>query len=155
MNIYTLTRQQFLPISITEAWAFFSDPGNLAKITPGDMGFEVVTKLSGQPIYKGMLIEYRVRPLLGIKMKWVTKIGDVEPNRKFVDTQLTGPYSLWEHTHTFKEVKGGVDMTDDVRYALPMGILGTMMHSLMVKKRLKDIFDHRFQTLERYFGPKN
>jgi len=155
MNIYSLSREQFLPISLDEAWKFFSDPGNLAKITPTSMSFEVVTQLNGAPIYKGMRIEYRIRPVLSIPMKWVTIIGEVKDNELFVDTQKEGPYALWEHTHTFKEVDGGVHMTDEVKYALPLGVLGTIAHGLFVKKKLKDIFDFRFDTLEKYFSKKN
>ncbi len=151
MKIYTLHREQFLPISLKEAWDFFSTPLNLEKITPAEMGFVVLTDVKGKSIYKGMLIEYRVSPLLGIKMKWVTEIGDVSEPYKFVDNQLKGPYALWEHTHTFKEVDGGVLMYDDVRYAIPLGILGEIAHVLVVKNKLKSIFDFRGETLKKYF----
>ncbi len=151
MKVYTLHREQFLPITLKEAWDFFSTPLNLEKITPEDMGFVVLTDVKGKSIYKGMLIEYRVSPLLGIKMKWVTEIGDVEEPYKFVDNQLKGPYALWEHTHIFKEVEGGVLMYDDVRYAIPLGILGTIAHVLVVKNKLKSIFDFRAETLKKYF----
>ncbi|PQJ12507.1 cell division inhibitor [Flavipsychrobacter stenotrophus] len=151
MKIYTLHREQVLPISLKEAWDFFSTPLNLEKITPAEMGFVVLTDVKGKSIYKGMLIEYRVSPLLGIKMKWVTEIGDVSEPYKFVDNQLKGPYALWEHTHTFKEVPGGVLMHDDVRYAIPLGILGEIAHVLVVKNKLKNIFDFRGETLKKYF----
>jgi ligand-binding SRPBCC domain-containing protein len=152
MKVYTLYREQFLPISIDKAWDFFSTPNNLSKITPDDMGFTVVTKLEDESIYEGMNIEYRVKPLLGITMKWITEIGTVQPPYKFTDKQLKGPYSLWEHTHNFKEQAGGVLMTDEVKYAIPLGILGQFMHVIMVKKRLSDIFDFRAETLKKYFG---
>ena len=151
MNTYTLHREQFLPVTLQEAWEFFSTPMNLEKITPGDMAFEVITNLEGQSIYKGMLIEYRVTPLFGIRMKWVTKIGDVVPLKKFVDTQLKGPYALWEHTHTFTEKDGGVLMHDDVRYGLPMGVFGTIAHTIVVKKKLENIFDYRAEVLRKFF----
>ena len=151
MKIYTLHREQFLPISLKEAWDFFSTPLNLEKITPAEMGFVVLTDVKGKSIYKGMLIEYRVSPLLGIKMKWVTEIGDVSEPYKFVDNQLKGPYALWEHTHTFNDAPGGVLMHDDVRYAIPLGILGEIAHVLVVKNKLKSIFDFRGETLKKYF----
>lgn len=151
MKVYTLYREQFLPITLKAAWDFFSTPANLAKITPEDMGFTIVSKLDEGGIYKGMHIEYRVAPLLGIKMKWITEIGAVEPPYKFVDMQLKGPYALWEHTHTFIETDGGVMMTDEVRYAIPFGILGQIAHAIMVKKRLHDIFDFRAETLKKFF----
>jgi ligand-binding SRPBCC domain-containing protein len=152
MNIYTLHKEQFLPVTLQAAWEFFSTPMNLAKITPDDMAFEVISKFDdGYKIHKGLLIEYRVSPLFGIRMKWITEIGDVVPLKKFVDTQLKGPYALWEHTHTFVEQDGGVLMHDDVRYALPMGVLGTIAHTLVVKKKLEDIFNYREKVLEGIF----
>jgi ligand-binding SRPBCC domain-containing protein len=151
MKTFQLTREQFLPVSLSEAWDFFSNPSNLEKITPNDMSFKVLTKLDNQPIYPGMLISYVVSPMMNIPMKWTTKIGDVQAPLKFVDTQLKGPYALWEHTHNFKEVPNGVQMTDVVKYALPMGFLGTFAHTLFVKKRLNDIFDYRFKILEQTF----
>jgi len=154
MKVYSLSREQFLPISLSEAWKFFSDPGNLAKITPESMSFQVLTQLNGAPIHEGMQIEYRIKPLLGIPMKWVTIIGKVKDRELFVDTQKKGPYALWEHTHTFKEVSGGVQMTDELRYALPLGVLGIIAHAVFVKNELKNIFDFRFATLEKYFGKK-
>lgn len=151
MKVYTLHREQFLPITLQEAWDFFSTPLNLEKITPADMGFVVLTDVKGKSIYKGMRIEYTVSPLLGIKMHWVTEIGDVDAPLKFVDNQLKGPYALWEHTHVFTEVKGGVMMHDDVRYGLPLGVLGTIAHVLVVKNKLQSIFDFRAETLKKYF----
>lgn len=151
MSTYQLYREQTLPISIKEAWEFFSAPKNLAKITPSELGFHIITALDDSPIYNGMLIEYRVRPMLGIPVKWVTKIVDVDGPNRFADTQLTGPYKLWEHTHTFEEVKGGVFMTDLVKYQLPLGFLGDIAHALFVKKKLNYIFDYRQKILEESF----
>jgi ligand-binding SRPBCC domain-containing protein len=152
MKIYKLYRKQFLPISVEKAWEFFSTPRNLAKITPGDMAFVIVSDLKDEAIYEGMNIEYRVKPLLGIPMKWVTKIGAVKNNYKFVDMQMQGPYALWEHTHTFDKVDGGVMMTDEVDYALPLGLLGQLAHWLLVKKKLENIFDYRERMIKQFFA---
>ena len=92
--------------------------------------------------------------MLGIPLNWVTRIGAVNEPVMFVDTQEKGPYALWEHTHTFKEEKGGIMMTDSVNYGLPLGILGDIAHAMFVKKRLNDIFDFRFKTLEAFFNKK-
>ncbi len=152
MTKYTLNREQYLPIPIEEAWAFFSSAKNLAKITPGEMQFEVLTKLTDEPIYTGMEINYIVRPLLNVPLKWTTEITDVTPPFIFKDRQLKGPYSLWEHTHVFARVPGGVKMTDEVKYALPLGILGGIMHSIIVRKKLEDIFNFREKALTGLFG---
>jgi len=152
MKVFELNRVQFLPIGVDEAWSFFSAPSNLAVITPPEMGFVVHTLLDGKPIYNGMRIDYTVRPLLGIPMRWRTEITGVDAPGLFTDRQEVGPYSLWEHTHTFEPVPGGVKMTDHVKYALPLGVLGVMMHSVLVKDKLKRIFDFRKDKLTELFG---
>ena len=155
MKIYTLYREQYLPITIDEAWAFFSSAKNLDKITPPEMGFNIVSKLNDEPVRSGMLIEYTVKPLLGIKMKWITEITDVSAPFSFTDWQIKGPYALWQHTHHFYAVPGGVKMTDEVKYSLPLSWLGIVAHTLIVKNKLKQIFDFRTATLKKLFGELN
>ena len=152
MKVYTLYREQYLPISIETAWAFFSSAKNLDKITPPEMGFEIVSRLSDEPVHSGMLIKYTVKPLWGIKMNWVTQILDVSAPHSFTDRQIKGPYKLWEHTHHFHSVIGGVKMTDEVKYSLPLSWLGVLAHSLVVKNKLTQIFDFRSATLNKLFG---
>ncbi|NIK73438.1 ligand-binding SRPBCC domain-containing protein [Thermonema lapsum] len=152
MKVYQLKREQYLPISLEEAWQFFSSPHNLKDITPQDMGFDIVLIEEGKPMYPGMIIGYKVRPLWGIPMRWLTEITHVQAPYYFVDEQRFGPYALWHHQHWFEEVEGGIKMTDLVHYALPLGVLGRLAHAAFVKKRLEEIFDYRFRTLERRFG---
>lgn len=148
---HVLEREQFLPLSLEEAWAFFATPANLAVITPPDMGFEIRRPFDDRPMYTGQLIRYRVRPVLGIPLTWVTRIDTVEPLHVFVDTQLKGPYKRWWHQHTFEAVPGGVLMRDRVEYELPLGPLGELAHGIFVRQRLKHIFDFRFRKLQELF----
>ena len=150
--VRTLDREQWLPLPIAEAWAFFSSPKNLAKITPGDMGFRIREPFDNAPIHAGQMITYTVKPLFGIPLTWVTRIAIVEAPHRFVDTQLNGPYRKWWHEHTFISKDGGTLMKDTVEYELPLGPLGDVMHTLVVRGKLKDIFDFRFRTLETHFG---
>ncbi len=152
MKTYQLYKEQYLPISLKEAWDFFSSAGNLSKITPAEMDFKILTKLTGEPIYAGMHIDYIVKPLLGIPMKWTTEISKVDAGKSFTDKQIKGPYALWEHTHTFTAVKGGVFMTDTVLYAVPLGWLGQIARELIVKAKLEDIFKFRETKLVSLFG---
>ncbi|MFY7757908.1 MAG: SRPBCC family protein [Flavobacterium stagni] len=151
MKIYTLHAKQFLPITLDEAWDFFSDPMNLNTITPDDMGFKTLSG-ADRKMYPGQIIQYIVTPLLNIPMKWVTEITHVDHKKFFVDEQRFGPYALWHHKHFFKEVPGGVEMEDIVDYKLPMGILGQLMHPILVKPRLHQIFDYRRKKLIELFG---
>lgn len=141
-----------MPVSIEQAWDFFSDPLNLEALTGGGMDFRIISTHHGEKMYAGQIIEYNLRPLLGIKMYWMTEITHVEHYRFFVDDQRFGPYSLWHHQHHFKEVEGGVEMTDIVHYKLPFWFLGDIAHAMFVKKKLEDIFDFRYKTIEKMFS---
>ena len=106
MGMYQLKRTQFIKTDLKTAWDFFSSPGNLKKITPDYMGFDVKTELPDK-MYEGLMIEYTVKPLLGIPMNWITEIKTVKELEFFVDEQRKGPYKIWHHEHHFKEVDGG------------------------------------------------
>ncbi|MBI3218664.1 MAG: SRPBCC family protein [Bacteroidetes bacterium] len=151
MKIYNLTRKQFLPIPLTEAWDFFSTPKNLAKITPEHMGFKILYISGGDKAYAGQLIRYKVSVLPGISVHWVTEITQVKEPFHFIDEQRFGPYALWHHQHHFKEVPGGVEMTDEVNYAIGWGPLGWLAHVLFVGREVNRIFEHRYAVLEQYF----
>jgi ligand-binding SRPBCC domain-containing protein len=151
MAQHVLEQEQVLPISLEEAWSFFSTPRNLARITPPDMGFVIHEPFDDSPAHAGQRITYTVRPLFGIPLKWVTLIALAEGPHRFVDSQVQGPYKRWWHLHTFEPVQGGVLMRDRVEYELPLGPLGELAHGIFVKKRLQQIFEHRRETLKRLF----
>ena len=153
-KIFRLESKQFLPVSIDEAWDFFSSPENLKAITPDHMGFNITSKKFDK-MYPGMLITYIVKPLLGIKMRWCTQITQVVENKYFIDEQRFGPYNLWHHQHLFKEVEGGVEMTDIVHYGIPFGILGQIANTLFVKKQLTEIFGYRIEAIDKKWPPKH
>lgn len=152
MALHSFSTTQFLPMSLDEAWGFFSSPENLKEITPEHLGFRITSKYHGKEMYPGQIISYIVRPVLGIPLEWVTEITHVEDRHFFVDEQRFGPYAFWHHQHIFREVDGGVEMRDIVHYKVPLGILGDIANALFVKHELKRIFDHRYQVLEQRFG---
>ncbi|WP_166334062.1 SRPBCC family protein [Sphingobacterium chungjuense] len=150
--IYSIYREQHVKGDIESIWAFFSSPHNLEEITPKDMAFVVKSEMEDRSIYKDQIIDYTVSPIFGIPLKWRTRITDVVPLQRFIDFQESGPYKLWEHTHTFTPEGDGVLITDHVRYELPFGPLGTLAHQLFVKKKLKNIFDYRHRVLDKKFN---
>ena len=151
MSIYYYNAEQFLPIEFGKAWDFFSSAKNLSLITPPEMHFNILTNLEGREIYQGMLIDYTVKPLFGIKVNWQTEIFKVDKPKMFADRQLKGPYKIWEHTHTFIEKENGVLMHDQVKYQLPFGIIGRISHSLLVRKKIENIFIYRKEVLKKIF----
>jgi ligand-binding SRPBCC domain-containing protein len=152
-KIYSLKTVQHLPVSIEEAWDFFSKPQNLKEITPSNLGFNIISEHHGDRMYAGQIIEYKVSPLLGIPLYWMTEITQVVDKKYFIDEQRYGPYSLWHHQHHFKQIEGGVEMTDIVHYKIPFWFLGDLANTILVKGELRKIFDFRFQMAEQKLGP--
>ncbi|TDG37046.1 hypothetical protein EZJ43_05940 [Pedobacter changchengzhani] len=135
------------------AWDFFSSPSNLTKITPDDMTFEVTTpNLEHTKMYPGMIITYKVSPLLGIKLNWMTEITHVKDNEYFIDEQRFGPFAFWHHNHHFEAIEGGVLMHDILHYGVGWGIFGSIANALVVKSKIDGIFDFRFKKVEELFG---
>lgn len=151
-KVYSIKTRQEIPLGLDAAWDFFSDPENLKEITPGNLGFSIISKYHGEKMYPGQIIEYKVSPVMNIPLYWMTEITHVEDKKYFVDEQRFGPYRLWHHQHHFKVIEGGVEMTDIVHYKLPLWFLGDIANALIVKKQLKGIFDHRFRIVEKLFG---
>ena len=116
------------------------------------MGFQILYISCAYRAYAGQIIQYKVSVLPGIKVNWVTEITHVQEPLHFIDEQRFGPYSLWHHQHHFKEVRGGVEMTDEVNYAIPFGYLGRLAHWIFVGREVNRIFEHRFKVLEKYFS---
>lgn len=153
MKVYKKETVQYINASIEECWAFFSSPRNLQKITPDTMGFQI-TDFDGKNMYEGQIIQYIISPLAGVKMKWTTEITVVKENQYFIDEQRFGPYALWHHKHFFEPTANGVKMTDIVHYALPLGFIGRIMNALVVKNKVKEIFDNRVVKVNEIFNSK-
>lgn len=151
-KVYALKTVQRIPVTLENAWDFFSRPANLQEITPTGLGFTVLSQHHGSYMYPGQLIEYTLKPLLGIPVYWMTEITHVEDQKFFVDEQRFGPYSFWHHQHHFSEIDGGIEMTDIVHYKLPAWFLGDLMHRLLVRSRLREIFGFRHAAVEKRFG---
>jgi ligand-binding SRPBCC domain-containing protein len=152
MATFSLKTVQKIPVSIETAWDFFSNPANLQAITPSNLGFQILSKHHGTKMYPGQIIEYSVKPILGIPIYWMTEITHVKDHHYFIDEQRFGPYALWHHQHHFKVIDGGVEMTDIVHYRNPLGFLGNIANTLMVKNQLQQIFSFRIQKVEELFG---
>ncbi|MGL5113193.1 MAG: SRPBCC family protein [Flavobacterium sp.] len=153
MKVYKKESVQYVHATLDECWTFFSNPLNLQKITPSDMGFQI-TDFDGRSVYPGQVIQYIVSPLLGIKLGWMTVITAVKDQSYFIDEQRFGPYTLWHHKHFFEATATGVKMTDVVHYALPLGFLGRIMNSLVVKSKLNEIFSFREKAVDTLFNSK-
>ena len=152
MGSHSLTYKQSIPVSIVEAWDFFSSPANLARITPPEMMFRITNGISEQKIYEGMLISYTIYPFMMLPVQWETEIVKVDRPFQFEDRQKSGPYQSWHHRHQFCEIPGGVEMTDRIDYVMPMNIFGDLVDFLIVSRRLEEVFLFRRKKIEEILG---
>jgi len=148
--MYQLKRTQFIKADLQTCWKYFSAPGNLHIITPDYVDFRVHTFVP-ENMYEGLIIKYTMKPILGIRLNWISEIKTIRDENYFVDEQRKGPYKMWHHEHHFKEVEGGVEMTDIISYLMPYGIIGKLAHWLFIRRKLKSIFDYRFRKAEELF----
>jgi len=155
MKIYQLEKTTLVQANLQTTWNFFSDPRNLAAITPRDMDFMIMNEEKlPLKVHVGLLISYTVKPIAGIKMNWLSEIKAVNPPYYFIDEQRSGPYAFWYHEHYFKagNNENETRMTDKVSYAIPYGFIGRIAQKLFVASKLNDIFNHRETTIQRIFS---
>lgn len=150
MQCYQLQRQQVVPQSIETVFTFFADAGNLKFLTPPWLHFRIRSELP-LVMQTGTFIDYTIRWRL-VPLRWRTEILDWSPPFRFVDQQVQGPYRRWHHTHVFQEHAFGTLMTDTVEYALPLGPLGVLAHSVLVERDVQRIFDYRFHRIAERFS---
>lgn len=152
MGFYQFRKQQEMNQPLEKLWDFISNPENLKKITPDEMGFNIITENLPAEMYKGMIIAYKVSPLWGIKTTWVTEITQVEVGKYFVDEQRVGPYKIWHHQHFLESTPKGTLMTDIISYKPPFGVLGSIANKILIKDKLEEIFEYRTKVLRQLFG---
>lgn len=150
MKTFRLIRRQTLPTDLQTAWRFFSNPANLRLITPPWLDFRVTSNLP-ETIHAGLIITYRIRPIAGIAVPWVSEITHVEAPHFFVDEQRHGPYRFWHHQHRLQKVADGIEKTDTVHYRLPGSVIGIGLHAIMIRRKLDEIFHFRYHALKRIF----
>lgn len=151
MNVKRKEWEQWIPRPLTEVWDFFSRPENLNAITPDDMSFEILSDIQQEKMYPGMVIQYRISPVRGIRMNWVTEITHVREGSYFIDEQRFGPYAFWHHQHHFQERDGGVLMRDILHYKVPFWWIGNLADAVFVDPKIEEIFTFRKQAVERRF----
>ena len=148
--MHAIERTQRIPAPLTDVFAFFSNPANLARITPSWLAFRIHGPTPAE-LSEGARLEYRIR-WSAFTIPWVTRITKWNAPHEFVDVQEKGPYGAWIHTHRFSERGGHVVMEDHVDYSLPFGPLGRLVHRLRVRRQLEEIFDFRRRAIEGIFG---
>lgn len=140
----------WLPKDRHEVFRFFCNENNLERLTPPSFQFRVLKK-STEKIQQDTLITYSLN-LYGLSKKWTSLIEVWEPEEKFVDRQIKGPYALWYHTHEFVELAGGTLIRDRVIYKVPLGRIGEILTGQFIKKNITDIFRYRGKVISDIFN---
>jgi ligand-binding SRPBCC domain-containing protein len=149
MGFYQFSIEQHIAAERAQVWKFISSPSNLKKITPKGMEFYITSMEEKVKIYPGMIITYKVRPIFGISMNWMTEITQVREMDYFIDEQRVGPFKMWHHQHKLIPDKKGVKMIDLITYIPPLGGIGAIANTLIIKKKLKEIFDYRSHAINK------
>jgi len=152
MSYTQIIKEQTLNENIDKVWDFMSSPKNLEEITPNEMSFNITSSNKDEKMYEGMIITYKVTPLLNIPLSWMTEITHVKEKMFFVDEQRLGPYKMWHHQHIFEKCEQGVKMKDIITYIPPFNILGRIANTLFIEKKVNDIFDYRKKILDELFN---
>jgi len=150
MKLTQLHFEQKINTDLSNLWEFISSPKNLSKITPNYMDFNIKSKVPEQ-MYEGLIISYTVKPILGIKLNWVTEITHIKDKNYFVDEQRSGPYKMWHHEHILEETNDGIIMKDIISYIPPYGFIGLILNKLFIKKQVREIFQYRTKVLDNIF----
>ena len=153
MKVYNFESKQTINCSIETVFSFFSSPENLKVLTPPRLGFKILTP-SPINMSKGCIIDYLIY-LMGIPVHWRSIITDYDPPYMFIDQQIKGPYTLWHHKHSFREIKNGVEIRDRVVYSIPVGWMGRLLHKFWIKKDLENIFSYRKNIIAGLFVDDN
>ena len=149
MKVYKLQYTHIIDSDINKVFDFFSNPENLALITPSKLDFKILTPVPIK-MKEGQLIDYTIK-LAGFNIRWRTMITEYLPMKSFVDQQLVGPYSMWHHTHEFEELDGCIKMIDTINYVMPFGLIGRIVNAFWVKRDLNKIFEYRKKIINEYF----
>lgn len=147
MKNSTLESEIWLPHPIEAVFPFFADAGNLERLTPQTLHFQILTPAPIE-MKLGARIAYRLR-VHGIPVHWESEMTAWEPPCRFVDEQRRGPYRLWIHEHTFAPRDGGTQVTDHVQYQVPGGAL---VDRFLVRPDLRKIFVYRRKVLLEMFS---
>ena len=150
MSLTQLFYEQKINTDLDNLWKFISSPKNLSKITPSYMDFKILSKVPNE-MYEGLIISYTVKPILGVKMNWVTEITHIKDKKYFVDEQRKGPYKMWHHEHILIETDNGIIMRDIISYIPPFGVLGKILNVFFIKRQVEGIFKYRTEVLNKIF----
>jgi ligand-binding SRPBCC domain-containing protein len=86
---------------------------------------------------------------LGVRVTHTTGVEVLRPFSYFRDVMVDGAFKYYVHEHHFAAMDDGTRMRDEVRFAAPLGPLGTILESLVLRRYLTALLKWRNQALKR------
>lgn len=143
----TFEKRTRIAASPERLFAFHEHPDALTRLTPPWERMRVVEKTGGLEVGARAVIEVRIGP---IAQRIVAVHTKYEPGRMFQDTQVSGPFAKWEHTHLIEpDGASGSVLIDRVEYELPLGFLGELGGGWFARRKLERLFDFRHDVTKR------
>ena len=138
---------------LAEVWDFFSQPANLARLSPASAGIRIVSPGPEQKMYPGIIVHLQMGPIPGLRLSWYSEITQIKEQAYFIDDQIAGPFSLWHHEHHFRAIDDQrTEMHDILHYRVPLGPLGLIANWLFVRRQIQGIFDYRAKAVSELLG---
>jgi uncharacterized protein len=122
-------------------WAWASRPGSFERLALPGQELRVLERKGGLENGATMRFTLHLGPA---PVTWVSRLKDCIPLKQFVDEQVEGPFSSWEHTHRVApDGEERCTMEDEVHYRLPGGRAGELVAAHYTEEYLKRLFAFR------------
>jgi ligand-binding SRPBCC domain-containing protein len=83
----------------------------------------------------------------GLRLSLTSRVTEFESPLRFVDEQTKGPFRRFRHEHVFESTASGSVMTDRVSFTAPLGVLGRLVETLVLKRYLTRLIEERGRFL--------
>ncbi len=84
----------------------------------------------------------------GLWLEHATTISGYHRPHYFQDRMVRGMFRSFEHDHYFEEQPYGTRMVDDLRFSAPLGALGLLVESLVLKSYFRQFLQRRNQVIK-------
>jgi ligand-binding SRPBCC domain-containing protein len=78
-----------------------------------------------------------------------SRIVEHDRPQRFVDEMQRGPFGRWRHGHLFESINDGTRMRDRIHFASPLGPLGWVVDTLVLRTYMTRLIERRNTHLKR------
>ena len=139
-------KESVIAASVEQVFAFHERADALQVLMPPWEPSEVVQPPTSLAVGTIVIVRSRIGPV------WVTiesEHVEYDRDRMFVDEMRRGPFASWRHRHLFFEDPDGCRLRDEIDYEPPLGVLGRLADRIVIRPRLRRLFDYRHDITRR------